>query len=265
MATILTARNDSTAVLTFNRPERLNAVSEEMYLELLDALEQAEADPDVRAVILTGAGRTFCVGADLKAHGAGKRSEDERVRYVGLGQQVCARIQTMGIPVIAAVHGYALGAGAEIAVSADFLVMDASAQIGFPEVSIGTFVGGAVTHRLPRLVGLRRATDLLLLGKRLTGARAADWGLAYVAVPDNSVIGGPRVGCLPAAHDLARQLADKAPIPMAIMKGMLRRDLSYEAALTAEADALLEVMTTADWAEGVAAFAQRRSPVFSGK
>jgi enoyl-CoA hydratase/carnithine racemase len=265
MAKVLTARSGSIAILRLNRPERLNAVDEELYGELLDGLERAAADPAVRAVILAGAGRAFCVGADLKAHSAGERSQDDLAEYVALGQQVCAQIQAMGTPVVAAVHGYALGAGAEIAVSADFLVMDASAQIGFPELSIGTFVGGAVTHRLPRLVGLRRATDLLFLGERLAGARAVDWGLAYAAVPDQAVFQPPGTRCLAAAQDLARQLADKAPISMEIMKASLRRNPSYEDALKAEADALLEVMKTADWAEGVAAFAERRSPVFTGR
>src|SRR4051794_26683190 len=119
MAAILTARAGSTAVLTLNRPERLNAVSEALYRELLDALRLADADPDVRTVILTGAGRAFCVGADLKAHGSTERSEAERADYVALGQRVCDQVQTMGTPVIAAVHGYAFGAGAELAVSAD--------------------------------------------------------------------------------------------------------------------------------------------------
>ena len=262
---ILTAQVGSTEVVTLNRPERLNAVDEELYRCLLDVLERADADPDVRAVILTGAGRAFCVGADLKAHRSGARGEAERAEYVALGQQVCAQVQTMDTPVIAAVHGYALGAGAELAVSADFLVMSDTAQIGFPEVSIGTFVGGAITHRLPRLVGLRRATELLFLGERLTGTRAVEWGLAHSAVTDGAILAQPQTRCLTAAHELARSLGTKAPISLALMKASLRQTGTCEAALAAEAAALLEVMKTDDWAEGVAAFAQRRPPVFTGR
>lgn len=243
--------------VTLNRPERLNAVSEELYTALLEQLAAAEADPGIRCVLLTGAGRAFCVGADLKAHGEGTRSEADRERYVDLGQRVCARIQQMGTPVVAAVRGYALGAGAEMAVSADFLVIASDAQMGFPEVSIGTFVGGGVTHRLPRLVGLRKATELLILGERFTGARAAEWGLAYAAADPDRLD--------QAAGDLAAALVAKAPISLARMKRALLGAESLDAALRREAADLLAVMRTEDWAEGVRAFADHRTPVFNGR
>lgn len=254
---VLISRHRDTAILTLNRPDRLNAVSEQLYRELIAALLVGDADPSVRCVLLTGAGRAFCVGADLKDHQAGTRTADDRQRYVELGQQVCRQIQTMSTPVVAAVHGYALGAGAEIAVSADFLVMAAEAKMGFPEVSIGTFVGGGITHRLPRLVGLRRATDLLILGERFTGEQARDWGLAHMAVPATEVT--------LAASALAAELASKAPLALARMKEALRRDDPPETALANEARDLLALMETSDWAEGVAAFADRRDPVFQGK
>ena len=228
--------------VTLNRPERLNAVSEELYTALLEQLAAAEADPGIRCVLLTGAGRAFCVGADLKAHGEGTRSEADRERYVDLGQRVCARIQQMGTPVVAAVRGYALGAGA---------------QMGFPEVSIGTFVGGGVTHRLPRLAGLRKATELLILGERFTGAQAAEWGLAYAAVDPDRLD--------EAAGELAAALVAKAPISLARMKRALLGAESLDAALRREAADLLAVMRTEDWAEGVRAFADRRTPVFNGR
>ncbi|MGH2886077.1 MAG: enoyl-CoA hydratase/isomerase family protein [Solirubrobacteraceae bacterium] len=178
---ILTSREAGVLRLTLNRPDRLNAVSEEMYAGLLDGLADADADAEVRCVVVSGAGRAFCVGADLKEHGAGRRDESSRERYVQLGQDVCARIQTIGKPVIAAVHGYAVGAGAEIAVAADFLLVAHDARLRFPEISIGTFIGGGVSHRLPRIVGLRRATALLMSGDWFTGAEAETWGLANSA------------------------------------------------------------------------------------
>jgi enoyl-CoA hydratase len=170
---------------------------------------------------------------------------------------VCEQIQKMATPVVAAVHGYALGAGAELATSADFLVIAEDAKMGFPEVSIGTFVGGGVTRRLPRLVGLRRATDLLILGERFTGVQAAEWGLAQAAVPAADL---PRAGA-----ELAANLAGKAPIPLARMKAALLSEEPFDAVLRTEARHLLEVMGSDDWAEGVAAFAERRTPVFHGK
>ncbi|WP_218002481.1 enoyl-CoA hydratase/isomerase family protein [Nocardia brevicatena] len=254
---VLVERRGSTMVLTLNRPERLNAVNEELYHTLIAALRMSEADSRVRCVLLTGAGRAFCVGADMKEHRAGTRTAQDRQRYVQLGQDVCRRIQTCTTPVVAAVHGYALGAGAELAVSSDFLVMAEDARMGFPEVSIGTFVGGGITHRLPRLVGLRRATDLLLLGERFTGTQALDWGLAHAVVPGATL------------HDTAMKLADRlagqAPLSLGRMKAALYRADPVDTAFRTEPRDLLALMETEDWAEGIAAFAERRAPVFRGK
>ena len=257
MPVVIAERRDAVQRITLNRPDRLNAVSEELYTAVLEQLMAADTDPAVRCVLLIGAGRAFCVGADLKAHGQGARGETDRTGYVDLGQRVCAQIQRMSTPVIAAVHGYALGAGAEMAVSADFLVIASDARMGFPEVSIGTFVGGGITYRLPRLVGLRRATELLMLGERFTGAEAAEWGLAYAAVEADELDH--------AADDLATSLAAKAPISVARMKKALLTATEFDVALRDEAADLLAVMRTEDWAEGVRAFADRRIPVFHGR
>lgn len=257
MPVVIAERHDAVLRVALNRPERLNAVSEELYSAVLDQLAIADADAGIRCVVLAGTGRAFCVGADLKAHGEGNRTEDDRERYVALGQEVCAQIQRMGTPVVAAVRGYALGAGAEMAVSADFLVIAADAQMGFPEVSIGTFVGGGVTYRLPRMVGLRRAAELLILGERFTGEQAVDWGLAHAAVPSDRLD--------QAADELAATLATKAPISLARMKAALVGATRLDVALRDEAADLLAVMQTEDWAEGVRAFADRRTPVFQGR
>jgi enoyl-CoA hydratase len=254
---LLTERDGHVRRLVLNRPHRLNAVTERLYRELLDELAAADTDPDTRAVVLTGAGRAFCVGADQKEHAAGTRTRAERAAYVELAWRVCERIQRMRTPVVASVHGYALGAGAELATSADFLVIAEDAQMGFPEVSIGTYVGGGVTRRLPRLVGLRRASELLMLGERFSGAQAAQWGLAHAAVPAGELAR--------AAAELAGSLAGKEPIPMAKLKAALSSDEPLDTVLRAEARDLLEVMDTQDWAEGVAAFAERRVPTFRGK
>lgn len=144
-----------------------------------------------------------------------------------------------------------------MAVSADFLVIAEDAQMGFPEISIGTYVGGGVTHRLPRLVGLRRATDMLILGQRFTGAQAFQWGLAHSAAPSASL--------LDVAQVLAGELAEKAPLSLSRMKAALRRNDSLEVAMRTEPQELLELMGTGDWAEGVAAFAERRTPIFKGE
>ena len=249
-------RADSVVRLVLARPERLNAVSEELYRRLLEELSRADAGSDVRVIVLAGEGRAFCVGADLKAHAEGRTSA-QQAEYVELGWRVCEAIQRSSKPVIAAVHGYALGAGAEMATSADFLVMAEDAQMGFPEISIGTYVGGGVTRRLPRLVGLRRATELLMLGERFTGTDAVAWGLAHLAVPADKLDA--------AVSDLAQRLAAKAPLSLARLKAALQSEAPFDEVLRTEAADLLAIMRTADWAEGVRAFRDRRTPSFKGE
>lgn len=256
MSEVLTTVDGQVMTISLNRPQRLNAVSAELYRGVIAALELAASDNGIRAAVLTGEGRAFCVGADLKAHGAGERTDAQKREYVLLGQAACRAIQEAPVPVVAAVRGYALGAGAEMATSADFLVMADNARMGFPEVSIGTFVGGGVTHRLPRLIGLRRALDLLVLGERFTGAQAAGWGLAQVSTHD---------AVLEDAMSLARTLATKAPLSFARIKAALHLDPTIDQAFDSEAEDLLDMMATEDWAEGVAAFAAKRSPQFQGR
>jgi enoyl-CoA hydratase len=255
--TILRTSHERVTVLSLNRPDRLNAVNDELYHSLYTALVDLDADRNVRAVVLTGSGRAFCVGDDLKAHREGTRNSRDRAEYVHLGRQVCRQIQTMSTPVVAAVNGHAFGAGAEMAVSADFLIAAEEAILAFPEVNLGGFVGGGITQRLPQLIGLRKATELLLLGERFCGKQAFEWGLAYAAVPANQL--------LDTSISLAQTLAAKAPLSFAQLKTALRQGLNLDETLEMETEVLLTIMNSKDWDEGVAAFAQRRSPMFSGR
>lgn len=258
MTEIQTYRSNASLMnIVFNRPARLNAVNEALYQQTLDALREADADPGIRCIVLSGNGRAFCAGADLKAHKSGDRSSSDQIEYVNLGQNVCKQILCMQTPVIAKVHGYALGGGAEIATAADFMVIADDAEIGFPEAAIGTYVGGGVTYRLPRLIGLRRATDMLFLGKRINGRQAFEYGLAYTAAPTAELDS--------ATEDLLQQLISNAPISLAKLKSALRSFESVEQALASEAGELLDIMQTDDWAEGVTAFAEGRAPEFAGR
>lgn len=254
---VLAERSGHALWITLHRPERLNAVSEGLYEGLQALLEEADSADDVRVVVLRGSGRAFCVGADLKAHAQG-RSRSQQRRYIGLGQSVFRQIQNLSKPVIAAVHGYAIGAGAELALSADFLVIVDTAQIRFPEVSIGTYVAGGVTYRLPQLVGLVRARELIQLGRPLSGDEAAAWGLAHRAVPEG--------GFQDAVAELVALLAAQASVPMAFSKRHLQLAASRDAGemMALETEATLACMATDDWAEGVAAFKERRVPLFRG-
>lgn len=256
--TLILRRHGQVQEIRFNRPHRLNAVTEALYAELNDALTRAEADGEVRVVVLTGEGRAFCVGADLKEHKQGRTAFDRR-QYLQGEQIVCKRLMQMQTPVIAAVNGYALGAGAELALAADFMLMADSAQVGLPEVSIGNFLGGGVTWLLPRLVGLAKARELVFLGERIDGAEAVRIGLANRHYPDE--------GFFDAALAFAEKVASKAPLSMALAKEQLTfsGERTLDACLTAELEGMTFVGTTRDWQEGVDAFAEKRTPRFQGK
>ncbi len=256
--TLIYNKHKNYAEIRFNRPHRLNAVVEPLYLEIIEALHQAEADTDVRAVLLTGEGRAFCVGADMKEHGAGERTLVERRQYLQLGNDVCETIFELNKPVVAAVNGYALGAGAEMASACDFVIMAETAKIGFPEISIGTCVGGGVTQFLPRLVGLAKARELIFLGNKIDGKEAAAIGMVTRAVPDDTLAS--------AASEFIAELSTKAPISMKLAKKMLNNSSfnNLDAQLEHELDAVFMCTTTQDWQEGVDAFAQKRAPQFKG-
>ncbi len=242
-----------------NRPHRLNAVIETLYDELLEALAFARDTDNVRAVILTGEGRAFCVGADMKEHGGAARTLYQRRAYLQLGNDVCEALYRLPKPVIAAVNGYALGAGAEMAVACDFILMAEDARIGFPETSIGTCVGGGVSKILPQLVGLTQARRLLYTGEKITGTEAARLQLALSASPADELDA--------RALELAERLAAQAPVSIAMLKRLVNRGAASDLDdhLQQELDAVFTCSTTADWQEGVDAFAQKRRPCFQGR
>jgi enoyl-CoA hydratase len=256
--TIIYNLYDGVAEIRLNRPHRLNAVTQELYDELNAALGDAEADRNARVVLLTGEGRAFCVGADLKEHKAGRTAFDRR-QYLQGEQTVSKRLMQLKRPVVAAVNGYALGAGAELAIASDFIVMAQSAEIGLPEISIGNFLGGGVTVLLPRLVGLAKARELVFLGERIKGEEAVRIRLANRSFPDE--------GFLDAARDFAKRIATKAPFSMQLAKEQLNfaGEGTMDGALKAELEGMVFVGMTKDWQEGVDAFAEKRQPIFRGE
>lgn len=255
---VLEEREGPVLTLTLNRPHRLNAVNPELYASLLQALRAGAADPDIRVAVLTGAGRAFCAGADLKAHAEGPPSPGDRGRYVRLAQRVNRRMQLGPLPVVAAVNGAAVGAGLELALSADFMVVAQEARLRLPEVALGTFVGGGVVYTLAERVGVSKARELIYFGDFVSGGEAADMGMANRAVPQDRV--------LEEARSWATRLAERAPLSLAAAKRLIgpAGTVSRRRALREEARVLLDLFGTEDWAEGVAAFRDGRPPRFRG-
>ncbi len=265
--TVLYEKRNSVGILSLNRPERMNAVIEAMYREMGSVLEEVRRDDSVRSLILTGSSfrkgdivrQAFCAGADLKEHASGRRDHRAKRLYIELAHATTRALHDFPKPVLAAVNGAARGAGAEMALNCDILMMAHEATIAFPETGLATFVGGGVTWILPRLVGLMKARELIYTGRVLTGPEAAACGLALGSYPAGEL--------MQEALALAASLAEKGPLSLRLAKEHLWKssERNLETALHMETDAILACMDTEDWAEGVAAFAEKRKPVYRGR
>jgi enoyl-CoA hydratase/carnithine racemase len=221
-------RDGDVALIHLNRPERLNAVTPELTEALVAALERAIAE-DVRVVVLAGHGRAFCAGHDLKEPEPVETPVQTRERLERI-QDVTRLVRRFPGPVVAAVHGYALGAGCEFALCCDVVVAAEDVQFGFPEVGVGLSVTGGISKLLPTLVGWAKAKELLLLGERVTGVEAAQLGMVARVVPSGEHEA--------AALALARRLAERPPLAVSLAKQVLDHglDATVEGAMTREVD-----------------------------
>jgi enoyl-CoA hydratase len=265
--TVEYAEDGSLGIIKLNRPERMNAVIEEMYLEIQDVLGRARDDAAIRVLILTGSvlkkgdveKQAFCAGADLKKHSTGERSHAQKREYIMLAHDTTRLIYEFPKPVIAAINGPARGAGAEMALSCDFIFMAEDATLAFPETGLGSFVGGGVTYHLPRIVGLAKAKELIYSGRLIDGKGAVDIGLALRCFPVATL--------MEEAKSFAQELCEKAPISMMWAKKRLQQSaaLDIETIVLLEAEAILACMDTEDWREGIQSFDEKRKPVFKGR
>jgi enoyl-CoA hydratase/carnithine racemase len=256
------AEQDGVATVTFDRPERLNALTFDTYADLRDLLAELPHREGVRVLVITGAGRGFCSGGDVHdiigaLQGMGPRELLDFTRMTGA---VVQRLRELPLPVVAAVNGVAAGAGSVIALAADFRVLARSASLAFLFTRVG--LAGAdmgSAYLLPRLVGLARATELLLLGDRVDAEQAAAMGLASQVVDDAD---------LPAAAGaLARRLAEGPALAYAATKALLSRELDMSLAGAIELEAVTQalLLTSQDHAEFHAAFTQGRAPRWTGR
>jgi enoyl-CoA hydratase/carnithine racemase len=250
--------------LTLNRPDARNAVSAAMVEELAGALGRAAADPGCRVVVLAGAGKDFCAGADVGELAVARNSEG-LVAYGATFASVLRAIEDQPQPVIAQVHGAALGAGCQILVACDLAAATEDARIGIPSARLGLLIGYENVERLTLAIGPKRATEMLVAGRTLTGMEAAEWGLVNDAIPREAL--GERV------MEMAEGIAALAPLSVKGSKRGIRavmRSLMMDRATGGHLAADFDVMAAAafaseDLAEGLAAFRERRSPRFGGK
>jgi enoyl-CoA hydratase/carnithine racemase len=245
------------ATVTLDRPEALNAISTELALDLAAAMEPLATDPGVRAVVLTGAGeRAFCVGADLKQRAGfddqGWLTQREAFR------RGFASVRRCPLPTVAAVAGFALGGGTELALACDLVVAGDDAAFGLPEVRLGLVPAGGGTQLLVRRVGRSVAKDLVLTGRRVGAEEAARLGLADRVVPRGEV--------LAAATALAAEIAGNAPTAVRMAKWALDlgADLPLEAAMEVEDQAWRRAVLSDDRREGIAAWVEKRDPEWPG-
>lgn len=255
---LLVESRDGITFVTINRPDKLNALNDRTVEELDVAFAAIAADPGTRGVILTGAGeKAFVAGADI-AELATQSPVDGKERSIR-GQRVLDRIERLGKPVVAAVNGFALGGGCELAMACHVRIAAATAKLGTPEVKLGIMCGYAGTQRLPRLVGKGRALEMLLTGEMVDAAEALRIGLV------NRVV--PREALMAEAEALLRKMMANGPISLrftleAVQDGL---EVGFDEAQRQEATLFGLICTTEDMKEGTKAFLEKRPPRFQGK
>jgi enoyl-CoA hydratase len=247
-------RDGAVATVTVDRQEALNALDPETLTELRDRLVEVAGDADVHAVVLTGAGeRAFVAGADIKAMA---QMDLERARAWGaLGHETALLLETMPKPVIAAVNGFALGGGCELALACDVRYASTAAKLGQPEVAIGIIPGWGGTQRLPAVIGIGAAKELIMSGRLVDADEALRLGLVNAVFPPGELMA--------KALELAQSLAAKSPLVLAAAKRAV--NLTFHGDLSAEEAAFAGLFGSEDQREGMAAFIEKREPRFSGR
>lgn len=256
--TIDIERADTVATITINRTEALNALDSASLEQLLARIQEAGHDRGIRAIILTGAGdRAFAAGADIAE--MLEMDAQQALGFAKLGQAVCGALESALSPVIAAVNGYALGGGCELALACDIRICSKNAVFGQPEVTLGIPPGWGGTQRLPHLVGPGIAKEMIYTGLRVTAEQALAIGLVNRVVPLEQL--------MKSAVELAGQIAGNAPLAIRFSKAAINRafEKPRSASLADEARFFADAFNTADQHEGMSAFLSRRKPHFKGK
>jgi enoyl-CoA hydratase len=251
-------RDGAVAIVTMSRPEALNSFNTAQLQALLDAAREVTANKEVRAVVLTGEGRrAFAAGADIKE--MSEQTPAEALVFGQLGHQIALTISTAPQPWIAAINGYALGGGCEMALACDIRIASENAQLGQPEVGLGIIPGWGGTQRLPRLIGPGLASELILTGRRVNAEEAWRIGLVNAVYPFDEL--------MPKVIEMAQSIAANSPLAVATAKRLIAQsfDIDLATALAREAENFALLFSSHDQKEGMAAFTEKRKAEFRGE
>ncbi len=254
---IIYEASDGIATITFNRPKALNALNRELLEEFTAALDQVAGDAAVRVLVLTGAGeKAFVAGADITE--IARFTPLQAKRFAARGQAAISRLQALDIPVIAAVNGFALGGGTEMALACDFVYASEKARFGLPEITLGIIPGFGGTQRLPRLIGANAAKELIFTGRMVSADEAARLGIVNRICPPEAL--------MEAVLETARVIAAKGRVALRAAKQAVNRGLNADLATgcALEVDAFALCLASPDAKEGTGAFLEKRTAVFSG-
>lgn len=258
--TLLFEKNHGIARITLNRPEAANGMDMALGRELLSAALSCDQDPDIRVVIVTGTGNFFSAGGDLKAFADYGTAMSERIHELTVYLHAAvSRFARMRVPVIMAINGMAAGAGFSLAMAGDFVLASERARFTMAYTAVGLSPDGGASYFLPRLVGLRRAQELMISNRRLTAEEAQDWGLITKVCAHD--------GLMAEVQDLALQLANGATQAFGTVKSLLSTsfDNGLEAQMALEGEAIAQLAACADGQEGIQSFLTKRIPAFTGK
>ena len=255
LSTLLLTKESGYALIQFNRPEVLNAINMKLMGELVSVLEELDNDNDVRCIVLTGSEKAFAAGADIKEMADASAMEmlqrDQFARW--------DRIRKIKKPIIAAVGGFALGGGCELAMTCDIIIASESAKFGQPEINLGVIPGAGGTQRLTRAVGKYKAMEMVLTGAMITAEEAKQWGLVVKVVPNEYLV--------EEAKNLAKAIALKPPVAVRLAKEAVLKsfDTTIEGGLEFERKNFYMLFASDDQKEGMKAFVEKRKAEWKGK
>ncbi len=254
---ILVEKKDSIGIIKINRPNFLNALNKDTISELTNAVDELEKDKNIKVVILTGEGKAFIAGADIKQ--MKDMDSSEAKKFAEAGHKLLMNIENSRLPFIAAVNGYALGGGCEVMMACDICIAASSAKIGQPEINLGVHPGFGGTQRLPRLVGRMKAKEILLTGDSFDANEAHRIGLVNKVVPDDRI--------MQESEKIANKIASKSTVQTDLIKKLVNKgmDIDLKKACELEISYFSSSFSTEDQKEGMAAFLEKRKPNFKGK